>query len=437
MYFDRKKFFDGFRAWRGHITEDQVKGINFLLTEIERDTQIDLIPEAAYLLATSFHETAATMLPIREYGKGRGRKYAKVYTVSLPNGGTVQVVYYGRGFVQLTWDYNYREMTRAILANYPVIVSDFERNTGKKFNLVTDPDQALYPPIAYAVMSYGMRTGKFGAKLGTYINAQKTDYVNARRTVNVMDKAEKIAGYAKEFEKILRNSKTNDPAQSVFYGEQSLFPETEGIDSEQEFKTMSDKSVFVPGDTLEQQTFQPTPFDPSEPPSADIPSVATEEPIETPTNSENAPSEQPQTTKIEMSDGKVKAEMTSDSNPPEKIAIEKPKKQGFLATIRTEIGLLFMGNGGFQGAIDKFQQVGALGLSPGFWRTIGYLAIGATLIYLLMRYLRWRKGEDTEDKRTELLVTANSTDTNKVTLAATEDLETLKAKGYTIVRRGE
>lgn len=427
MYFDRKKFFDGFRDWRGTVTEDQVKGINFLLQEIERDKEIDLITEAAYLLATAFHETAATMLPIREYGKGRGRKYAKVYTWKLPNGATVQAVYYGRGFVQLTWYDNYAAMDKALLASYPSIVSDFERSTGKKFNLVTDPDQAMYPPIAYAVMSYGMRTGKFGAKLGTYINAQKTDYVNARRTVNILDKAEKIAGYAKEFEKILRNSKTDDSAQAVFYGENSLFPETEeSIDSASEFQQTSDESVFVP-DPLNFPDMS----------GSTSPTFSAENAPETDAI-ENAPtSEQGQTTKIEMSEGKIKAEMSSPDTPPEKVAIEKPKPLGFIESIRLEIAGFFAGNGGIQAIVDKAEQVSALGLSPGFWKTIGYLVIGATLLYFLMRYVQWKKKKDTEEKHTELLVQANSTDTNKVTLAASEDLETLKAKGYTIVRRGE
>ena len=32
-------------------------------------------PQGAYILATTWHETATTMLPIAEYGKGGGRPY--------------------------------------------------------------------------------------------------------------------------------------------------------------------------------------------------------------------------------------------------------------------------------------------------------------------------------------------------------------------------
>ncbi len=43
----------------------------------------------AYVLATTIHETARTMQPIEEYGRGKGRAYG-------PTG------FWGRGFVQLT-----------------------------------------------------------------------------------------------------------------------------------------------------------------------------------------------------------------------------------------------------------------------------------------------------------------------------------------------
>lgn len=212
MKFDRKQFYDGLRGWWKEISPNQVSGLNFLLAEIERDKAINLVTEAAYLLATPYHETAKTMLPIREYGKGHGRKYAKIYTFEI-DGKELAVVYYGRGFVQLTWYDNYLEMTRAIKENYPALVADFEARTGEIFNLVYYPDQALDPQIAYAVMSYGMRNGVFGAKLGTHINEEKTDYINARRSVNITDKAKLIAGYAEKFEDILNAALISPPSQ--------------------------------------------------------------------------------------------------------------------------------------------------------------------------------------------------------------------------------
>jgi hypothetical protein len=60
---------------------------------------------------------------------------------------------------------------------------------------------------AYKIMSLGMRQGSFtGVGLSKYINADKCDYVNARRIINGTDKAQTIAGYATKFESILRAS---------------------------------------------------------------------------------------------------------------------------------------------------------------------------------------------------------------------------------------
>jgi hypothetical protein len=56
----------------------------------------------AYVLATVYHETASTMEPIEEYGKGAGHSYGE------PDPETGQV-YDGRGYVQLTWKDNYQK----------------------------------------------------------------------------------------------------------------------------------------------------------------------------------------------------------------------------------------------------------------------------------------------------------------------------------------
>jgi hypothetical protein len=56
-------------------------------------------------------------------------------------------------------------------------------------------------------MSLGMRLGSFtGKKLADYIHGGKADYVNARRIINGLDRAQTIAQYATRFERILRRS---------------------------------------------------------------------------------------------------------------------------------------------------------------------------------------------------------------------------------------
>ena len=53
----------------------------------------------AYALGTAHHETDRKFGPIREYGLGKGKPYYP---------------YYGRGLVQLTWDYNYEKMGKKL-----------------------------------------------------------------------------------------------------------------------------------------------------------------------------------------------------------------------------------------------------------------------------------------------------------------------------------
>lgn len=172
---DRAKFFDGIRngPFPGKLTEEQVAGVNALLTAFEEDRITDG-RFIAYMLATAYHETAHTMMPIAEYSHGRGHKYGIAV-----NGH----VYYGRGYVQLTWDYNYKAMG--------VIVG---------VDLLHNPDLAMDPDIAAKVMLEGMIRGTFtGKSLHDYFNDQHTDWVNARKIINGTDRAKLIAGYAEQF----------------------------------------------------------------------------------------------------------------------------------------------------------------------------------------------------------------------------------------------
>lgn len=185
--FDRKKFFDGYRAEYGSLKQGQVDGLNALLDGMEADADVTDIRWMAYMLATVKHECADTWQPIEEYGKGKGRKYGNPVTVTDADGNKYTNTYYGRGYVQLTWEENYRKMGDAL---------------GNR--LLYEPSLALDPAIAYQIMSLGMRRGSFtGKKLADYINDKGCDYVNARRIINGTDRADLIAGYARDLEAIL------------------------------------------------------------------------------------------------------------------------------------------------------------------------------------------------------------------------------------------
>jgi hypothetical protein len=190
MRFDRPKFYDAYTAAFGALNDSQRAGLDALLGAAEADPEITDIRWLAYMFATVKHECAGTWRPIEEYGKGKGHKYGLPVTVTDPAGTSYSNVYYGRGYVQLTWDYNYRNMGK-VLGN----------------RLLYEPSLALDADIAYGILSYGMRTGSFtGAKLSRFINASTCDYVNARKIINGLDQADRIAGYAQKLETVLRAS---------------------------------------------------------------------------------------------------------------------------------------------------------------------------------------------------------------------------------------
>lgn len=134
--------------------------------------------QLAYILATAYHETAATMKPVKEaywLSEDWRKKNLRYYP------------WYGRGFVQITWEDNYKK-------------------AGEKLSedLTTDPNRVMDPDIATEILVRGSMEGWFtGYKLPDYITLQHSDFVNARRVINAMDKAELIAGYAKDYDKQL------------------------------------------------------------------------------------------------------------------------------------------------------------------------------------------------------------------------------------------
>jgi len=67
-------------------------------------------------------------------------------------------------------------------------------------DLVSAPDLAMEPQNALFILVHGFKTGAFtGKKISDYINAGKTDFYNARRCINRLDRAKKIAAIAKKF----------------------------------------------------------------------------------------------------------------------------------------------------------------------------------------------------------------------------------------------
>lgn len=185
---DRDNFFDAYRRVFGSLSQPQVDGLNALISALEADSEVTDVRQVAYMLATVKHETAHTFAPIKEKG---GLAWFKRYEGRKDLGNTEPgdgARFAGRGYVQLTGRNNYQF---------------FADELG--VDLINNPDLAMDPIIAYRVMSLGMREGHFtGKKLGDYIDEESCDYIHARRIINALDQATRIASYATSFESILR-----------------------------------------------------------------------------------------------------------------------------------------------------------------------------------------------------------------------------------------
>ena len=185
--FDRSIFFNRVRSslFSGSLSQTQVDGMNYMLDVFERDYNWPDLRWLAYAFATAYHETAFTMQPIKEYGSQSYLQSKKYYP------------WYGRGYVQLTWEENYRKMSGKI---------------GIQLVPIENADRALEPEVAAEVMYAGMRDGDFTSKkLADYFSATVNDPVGARRIINGTDRAQTIAGYHDKFLKAFEDAKVSAP----------------------------------------------------------------------------------------------------------------------------------------------------------------------------------------------------------------------------------
>lgn len=179
---DRAAFFAHIRAlglFGDKLEQSVVEGTEAILDAMAGVS----VAHCAYALATALHETNRTMQPVREaywLSEAWRRTHLRYYP------------WYGRGFVQLTWQANYAK-------------ADRELNLGGL--LTTTPDAAMRVDIAARIMRLGMVEGWFtGKKLADYLPSPLgtlPQFKSARRIVNGTDKADLIATYAKQFQDAL------------------------------------------------------------------------------------------------------------------------------------------------------------------------------------------------------------------------------------------
>ena len=181
---NREIFFAAIRPdlFGGRLTQSQVEGIITILDEWDR-RRLTTLQHLAYMLATVKHETAHTMQPIMERGP---KKYFDRYEGRKDLGNTIKGDGYrfrGRGFVQITGRANYNRAAKEL-----------------GVDLVASPERALDPTLAAAILFTGMQEGWFtGKKLSDYFDSGMTNWREARRIINALDKADLIAGYGKRF----------------------------------------------------------------------------------------------------------------------------------------------------------------------------------------------------------------------------------------------
>lgn len=171
---DRTKFFKNypFRPLR----QTTVDNLNFILGKLDASEVITLLSEYAYVLATIKHETAERFAPITEYGSQKYLRSKPYYP------------YVGRGYVQLTWKWNYEKFGR--LLGIP---------------LAENPSLANEPETAWKILELGMTRGLFtGKRLGDYFSEGRVppalhDFYRARKIINGMDCAGLIESYAEKY----------------------------------------------------------------------------------------------------------------------------------------------------------------------------------------------------------------------------------------------
>ena len=185
--------FSNFKILYDKKTIDQkfvnsINGLFQVFNEYNNEGGTNLL-YVAYMLATSYHETAFTMQAIKEYGS---YKYLSKYDTgrlakalgNTPEADGDGILYAGRGHVMITGLDNYKKFTKLL-----------------GIDLVKNPDLALDPVVSAKILTIGSLRGVFTTrKLSDYIRTGKRlDFIRARAVINGTDKAESIALHAEKF----------------------------------------------------------------------------------------------------------------------------------------------------------------------------------------------------------------------------------------------
>ena len=197
MTIDRTGFFDAVRAtlYGGRLRQGQVTGLAALLDRFERGGETGDRRFLAYMLATAHHETGGRLQPVRETFAATDAAAIRALDRAFAEGRLPQVSapywrrdadgrsWLGGGPVQITHRRNYERMAAM---------------TG--IDLVARPERAMEMAVSVEILFIGMLQGAFtGRRLADHFSAGRADWPGARRIVNGLDRAERVAGYGRAF----------------------------------------------------------------------------------------------------------------------------------------------------------------------------------------------------------------------------------------------
>lgn len=187
------------------------QSLSLIMSEAAKSGVSDL-GQLAYVLATAQTESSF------------GQFMVEIKPPTTISGG---IRYRGRGYVQLSHDYNYKYWSKRL-----------------GIDLIKNPERAAEPEIAAKILILGMRDGTFtgvtregnliaggGYKLSDFIQGIKTDFRGARKIVNGNDKASEIARNAQRYLAILQEcgfSSGGSSTQLCKVGAKLLWP-TKGV----------------------------------------------------------------------------------------------------------------------------------------------------------------------------------------------------------------
>ena len=173
------------------LSQEQADNINIIYnTCIELG--IKRKRHTSYIFATIFHEGSRKervngktiyrrIVSVEEVGKGKGKPYGSKIKYSKKTYINPDKIYFGRGFVQITWYEVYERFGKLL-----------------KIDLLNNPELCLNAEIGARIAVLGMRDGLFtGVNLERYFNDSRTDAINARKIINGTDKAGLIENYYK------------------------------------------------------------------------------------------------------------------------------------------------------------------------------------------------------------------------------------------------